>query len=154
MILIDLVTRAAVAVRREAPVVEAARQMQQHNVGSVIVLDEIGSVVGILTDRDIVMKLAEGRFLDPDQRVEELMTRDPVCLQGALPIERGLAAMRTHKIRRVPVINDRGELVGVVSLDDILVQMGRSMGEAARLIEAEVVGRPEDRWPLAPSVMF
>lgn len=154
MILIDLVNRAAVAVHPEAPVVEAARQMKEHNVGSVVVVDELGSVVGILTDRDIVMKLAEGRFLDPEESVEEFMTRDPICLPGSLHLERGLAAMRTHKIRRVPIFNDKGELVGVVSLDDILIHMGRSMGQAAGLIEEEVVGRPEDRWPVAPAVTF
>jgi CBS domain-containing protein len=151
MILLDLVNRAAVAVFPDATIVEAARQMKDHNVGSVIAIDELGGVVGILTDRDIVMRLAEGRLVGGNQRVGDVMTPDPVCLGGNLPLERGLAAMRQHRIRRVPVINDEGELMGVVSLDDILVQMGRSMGEAAGLIEEEVVGRPEDRWPLAPS---
>lgn len=154
MILIDLVTRAAVAVHRDARVVEAARQMKEHNVGSVVVVDELGIVVGILTDRDIVMKLAGGRLVDPEQPVEELMTRDPICLPGSVSLERGLAAMRTHKIRRVPIFNDKGELVGVVSLDDILIHMGRSMGQAAGLIEEEVVGRPEDRWPGVPVAAF
>lgn len=148
MILIDLVTRAAVAVLRDATAVEAARRMKERNVGSVIVIDDTGTIVGILTDRDIVMKLAEGRLFDPEQRVHELMTPDPVCLPGHLPLERGLSAMRVNGIRRVPVLNDEGELVGVVSLDDILVQMGRSMGEAAGLIEDEVVGWPGDGWPL------
>lgn len=151
MILIDLVTRAAVAVFRDASVVEAARQMKERNVGSVIVIDDIGAIVGILTDRDIAMKLAEGRLVDSEQRVDELMTGDPVCLPGSLPLERGLSAMRVNKIRRVPVINDEGELVGVVSLDDILIQMGRSMGQAAGLIEDEVVAWREDSWPLASS---
>jgi len=154
MMLIDLVTRAAVAVFPDATVVEAARQMKVHNVGSVVVIDELGLVVGILTDRDIVMKLADRRLVDPEQRIDELMTRDPVCLGGSLPLERGLTAMHTHRIRRVPVINDKGELVGVVSLDDVLVHMGRSMSQAAGLIEQEVAGRPEDRWPVAPSVVF
>ncbi len=154
MILLDLVTRAAVSVFPDTPVSEAAHRMKEHNVGSVVVINDLGCVVGILTDRDIVMKLAREGFVDPEQPVREMMTEDPVCLMGSLPLERGLAAMRARRIRRVPVINDMGELMGVVALDDILVQMGRSMGEAAGLIEEEVVGRPEDRWPRAPSVSF
>jgi CBS domain-containing protein len=154
MILVDLVTRAAVAVFPDDTIGDAARQMKDHNVGSVVVVDDLGAVVGILTDRDIVMKLADRSTLEPDQRVDEVMTRDPVCLGGNLSLERGLAAMRSHRIRRVPILNDMGELVGVISLDDILVQMGRSMGQAAGLIEEEVVGKPEDRWPKAPTVAF
>lgn len=154
MILVDLVTRAAVAVFPDDTVSDAARQMKDHNVGSVVVVDDLGAVVGILTDRDIVMRLADRLLLEPDQRVDEIMTRDPVCLGGNLSLERGLAAMRSHRIRRVPILNDMGELVGVISLDDILVQMGRSMGQAAGLIEDEVVGRPEDRWPRTPTVAF
>ncbi len=94
--------------------------------------------MGILTDRDIVMKLAEGRLFDPEQRVHELMTPDPVCLPGHLPLERGLSAMRVNGIRRVPVLNDEGELVGVVSLDDIVMHLSNMMGRAASLIRAEV----------------
>jgi len=154
MILVDLVTRAAVAVFPDDTIGDAARQMKDHNVGSVIVVDDLGAVVGILTDRDIVMKLADRRLVEPDQRVDEFMTRDPVCLGGNLSLERGLASMRSHRIRRVPILNDMGELVGVISLDDILVQMGRSMGQAAGLIEEEVVGNPEDRWPRTPTVAF
>lgn len=149
MILIDLVSRSPVTVRPEASVLEAARRMRERKVGSVIVVDEAGAVRGILTDRDIVMAIAAGRFRGPDQPVEEIMTREPVCLASHQPVERGLAAMRDCGVRRMPVLNDDGELVGVVSLDDIVMHMGRSMGTAADLVRKETAGRPEDGWPAA-----
>lgn len=145
MMLIDLVSRSPITVRPEATVREAARRMRDHNVGSVVVHLE-GSVVGILTDRDVVMAIAAGRFRGEDQPVEELMTHDPVCLPSDLPVERGLAAMRARGVRRMPVLNDEGELVGVVSLDDVVVHMGHELGTAADLVREEVAGTGGDGW--------
>jgi CBS domain-containing protein len=147
MMLVDLVSRSPVAVRPEASVLEAARLMRERKVGSVVVVDEGGSVAGILTDRDIAMAIADGRFSGVAGPVGEIMTREPVCLPSHTDIERGLAAMRGRGVRRMPVLNDAGELIGVVSLDDIVIHMGRSMGEAADLVRDETKGRPEDAWP-------
>ncbi|MDX1622984.1 MAG: CBS domain-containing protein [Gemmatimonadota bacterium] len=146
MLLIDLVDRSPVTVVPEATVREAARRMRERQVGSVIVLDE-GSVVGILTDRDVVMAIAEDRFGGPDQRVADLMTPEPTCLGSDQDVERGLAAMRGRGVRRLPVLNDDGELVGVVSLDDVLMHMGRSLGAAADLVREEVAAGGERSWP-------
>jgi CBS domain-containing protein len=146
MLLMDLVNRAPVTVLPEASVLEAARAMRDRNVGSVIVYDE-GTVVGILTDRDVVLALADGRFLDGHQRVSELMTRDPVCLESRADVDTGLARMRMHRVRRMPVLNEQGELVGIVSLDDMLMHMGRTLGTAADLVEEEVAAVPGDAWP-------
>lgn len=146
MLMMDLVSRAPVTVLPEASVLEAARLMRDRNVGSVIVYEE-GIVVGILTDRDVVMALADGRFAGMQQRVSELMTRDPICLESRDDVDTGLARMRAHRVRRVPVLNEQGELVGIVSLDDILMHMGHTLSTAADLVEAEVVATPEDAWP-------
>ena len=146
MLMIDLVSRPPVIVLPEATILEAARAMRDRNVGSVLVHEE-GSVVGILTDRDIVMGLANGGFVKPQQCVRELMTRDPVCLSSRDDIETGLERMRQHRVRRMPVLNDRGELVGVVSLDDMFMHMRRTLSTAAELVEEEVAATEGDAWP-------
>lgn len=146
MLLMDLVNRAPVTVLPEASVIEAARAMRDRNVGSVIVYEE-GSVVGILTDRDVVLALADGRFVDRNQCVSEIMTRNPVCLASRDDVDTGLARMRSHGVRRMPVLNEQGELVGIVSLDDMLMHMGRTLSTAANLVEAEVASVPEHAWP-------
>lgn len=146
MLSIDLVNRSPVTVDPEDSVREAAWRMREHRVGSVVVLDE-GAVVGILTDRDITMAIATDRFEGPDQRVAELMTPDPTCLTSDQDIEQGLAAMRGRGVRRMPVLNDDGELVGVVSLDDIVMHMGRTLGAAADVVREEVSGAAEIAWP-------
>lgn len=146
MLMMDLVNRAPVTVFPEASALEAARLMRDRNVGSVIVYDE-GAVVGILTDRDIVMALADGRFAGMQQRVSELMTRDPICLESRDDVDTGLARMRAHGVRRMPVLNEQGELVGIVSLDDMLMHMGHTLSTAAGLVAEEVAAIPEDAWP-------
>ena len=62
-------------------------------------------------------------------------------------MDTGLARMRTHRVRRMPVLNEQGELVGMVSLDDMLMHMGHTMSTAADLVEEEVAAIPEDAWP-------
>jgi CBS domain-containing protein len=146
MLLMDLVNRAPVTVLPEATVLEAAQAMRDRNVGSVIVYEE-GSVVGILTDRDVVLALADRRFVDGQQRVSELMTRNPVCLSSRDDVDTGLARMRTHRVRRMPVLNEQAELVGIVSLDDMLMHMGHTLITAADLVEEEVAAVPGDAWP-------
>lgn len=146
MLIVDLVNRAPVTVLPESSVLEAARAMRDHNVGSVVVYDE-GKVVGILTDRDVVVALANGRFTDGSQAVAELMTQNPICLGSREDVDTGLARMRERGVRRMPVLNGLGELVGIVSLDDILMHVSRTMGTAAGLVEEEVAALPEDAWP-------
>lgn len=146
MLLMDLVNRPPVTVLPETSVIDAARAMRDRNVGSVIVYEE-GSVIGILTDRDVVLALADGRLVDPDQPVSEIMTRNPVCLASRDDVDTGLARMRSHGVRRMPVLNDQGELVGIVSLDDMLMHMGRTLSTAADLVEEEVAAVPEHAWP-------
>lgn len=146
MLLMDLVNRAPVTVLPEASVIDAARAMRDRNVGCVIVYEE-GSVVGILTDRDVVLALADGRFVDRNQPVSEIMTRSPVCLASRDDVDTGLARMRSHGVRRMPVLNEQGELVGIVSLDDMLMHMGRTLSTAANLVEEEVAPVPGHAWP-------
>lgn len=150
MRIVDLVDRSVVTVPLHAAVLEAAMRMKAHNVGCVLVLED-ERVVGILTDRDIVMKLASGDFHDPDQPVASLMSRPPICARGGDDLDSGLTRMRKHHIRRLPVLNDDGELIGVVTLDDILLQMSKSLNEAAALVREEVAGIPQESWhPVRP----
>ena len=145
MRVVDLVDRSVVTAPLDATVLEAAMKMKEHNVGCVVVVDG-ERVAGILTDRDIVMKLAAGDFHDPEQRVAPLMSRRPICARSGDDLDSGLARMREHHVRRLPVLNDEGELIGVVTLDDVLLQMSRSLNQAADLVREEVAGIPRESW--------
>jgi CBS domain-containing protein len=139
MLLMDLVTRAPVTVLPETSVLEAARLMRDRNVGSVIVYEE-GKVVRILTDRDVVMALADGRFAGVQQGVSELMTRDRVPRAATTWTQGSRAEGAPRAAHAGP--QRAGQLVGIVSLDDMLMHMGHTMSTAADLVEDEVAAIP------------
>ena len=114
-------------------VVDAARQMAEGDVGAVLVTEN-GSVTGILTDRDIAVRVvAEGR--DPQgTKVGDACTRDPVCLTVDQSVEDAVGIVREHNVRRIPVVQD-GRPAGIVSIGDLSVQ--RDMGSALADISSE-----------------
>jgi len=108
---------------RDLSVVGAARMMRQQHTGDLIVVDDVDGSrepVGIVTDRDIVVEaLALGR--DPEQtRVDEIMTTRLVIASGSEDAGAALARMRTHGVRRIPVVDDDAVILGIVTLDDLL----------------------------------
>ncbi len=116
----------------------AARRMAERKVGTLIILDRRDEPVGILTDRDLVVRvLAQGK--DPRQtHVEEVMTRNPKVVSESTPIEQALALMRSGGFRRLPVTGSDGTLVGLVSLDDILSLLAEELREVGSLVEKEM----------------
>ena len=96
---------------------DAARTMREGDFGSMPVVDD-GRLVGVLTDRDIVVRaVAEG--LDPTvARVGEVASRDPVTVGPEQDLDEAIELMSRHRVRRLPVV-ERGRLVGVVSQADV-----------------------------------
>ncbi len=114
-----------------------AQRMRENNVGTVVALDERGRPAGILTDRDLALRvLAEDK--DPKMTpVLEVMTVVPRSIGEATSIEDALALMRTEKCRRLPVVAKDGKLVGVITLDDILELLSEEFGTIGGLLRAE-----------------
>jgi CBS domain-containing protein len=116
----------------------AARRMFERQVGTLVILDRANRPVGILTDRDLVLRVvAQGK--DPRQtQVGEVMTRDPKMISEGAPIEQALALMRSGSFRRLPVIGSDETLVGLVSLDDILSLLAEEVAQVGILMEKEM----------------
>ena len=109
--------------------VAAARLMRDEDAGDVLVVED-GRLVGILTDRDIAVRaVAEGR--DPAATpVVEICTAAIATVRSDQPVEEAVRLMRTHAVRRLPVV-DGGQAVGIVSLGDLAVARdpGSALGE-------------------------
>lgn len=114
-----------------------AHRMHQHAVGTLVVVNKVGEAVGIVTDRDLVARvLAKG--LSPSQTtLREVMTIAPKTLREDTSIESALLIMRTGRFRRVPVVDESNHLVGLVTLDDVLMLLGEELGQIGRLIKRE-----------------
>jgi CBS domain-containing protein len=122
----------------DEPVQAAARRMAERRVGTLVILDHRDEPIGILTDRDLVVRvLAQGK--DPRQtRVDEVMTRGLTTVSEATPIEHALALMRAGGFRRLPVTGGDGTLTGLVSLDDILSLLAEEFFNVGALVEKEM----------------
>ena len=102
------------------PAAEAACRMRDRSVGTLIVVDRDGRPAGLVTDRDLAIRVvAAGRDAHATT-VREVMTEHPKTVDESAPIESALALMRSGGFRRLPVVDGKGALVGVVSIDDIL----------------------------------
>lgn len=116
---------------------QAAQRMRERGVGTLVILGEAKRPLGIVTDRDLVERvLAAG--LDPvATTVGEVMTRDPKTVSEEGAIEAALALMRSGRFRRLPVVDRGGQLVGLLSLDDVLMLLAEEFRDVGGLLERE-----------------
>lgn len=133
----EICNRAVIIAQRETTVLEAARLMRKHHVGDLVIVDEVSGnrmPVGIVTDRDVVLEIVA-------------MGLDAAVLTAGDIMESGLATigenegvfetiryMRAKAIRRIPVVNAGGLLIGIVTLDDLLELLAEEMNELAKLL--------------------
>lgn len=113
----DVMSTPVESVGLDAPVREAAEQMQRMRIGDVFVVDEAGELRGIVTDRDLTVRvIAEGRSLDTS--VEQIMSPIAATVPSTATVSAALELMRQHEVRRLPVLEE-GRPHGVVSLGDL-----------------------------------
>ncbi|MFN8040825.1 MAG: CBS domain-containing protein [Acidimicrobiales bacterium] len=115
----DMMTTEPCTLATGATLVEAARVMRDRDVGDVIVIDDDGRVQGLVTDRDIAVRaIADGR--DPSATaVQEVCTSEPVTVGPDTEVGEVVRLMRDHAVRRIPVVADGGQPLGLVSLGDL-----------------------------------
>lgn len=137
----DVMTDRIAYIGPDASVAQAAQLMQKHNVGSVPVVDQ-QSVVGIVTDRDIVVRgVAHGKDA-ANTPVSQVMTSEIHSASPEMSLEQAAQIMSEHQVRRLPVV-DQNRLVGIVSLGDLAtygkydVEVSRTLGKVSSPSEPE-----------------
>ena len=136
----DICTRNVVCSDRGMMVDDAARLMRTHHTGTLVVVEERSPreriVVGMVTDRDIATRVVA---LDRDVhafRVSDIMTPDVVTVREQDSLLDVLAVLRGKRVRRVPVTGARGELIGIVAIDDVLSAVAEQMQALAGAVGA------------------
>lgn len=127
----------AVTCGPEMTLMSVAALMESRNVGSVVVLDALGRVVGIVTDRDIALR-GMGQERQPSTPVSEVMTHDVVLLREDADLFDAARQMAAAECRRLPVVALDGSLKGVVTLDDLMVLFAHQTDSLASAIAAEM----------------
>ncbi|HZX46843.1 MAG TPA: CBS domain-containing protein [Clostridia bacterium] len=116
----DIMTRDVRTIDRNSTVEQAARMMKELNVGSIPVTEN-GNIIGIITDRDVVLRnVADGRTA-ADTRVEEVMSKTVVTATPDMDVHRAADLMAQNQIRRLPVM-ENNRMVGIVSIGDLAVR--------------------------------
>lgn len=133
----QLCSRNLISVPASAPLSEAARLMHDHHIGSVVVikspLDRLVAV-GVITDRDIVRAQLQ-RIADLSRlRAADVMTGNPLVLSEASEPEDAIHKMRARAVRRAPVVDAHGLLIGLVSTDDLLAHIAQQLSNIARVV--------------------
>ena len=135
----ELMTRNPCTVSPDTPVSEAARLMKEEDVGIVPVIERVGGaetrgrLVGVVTDRDIAVRhVAEGRTVDAP--VRDVMSGGVKTVSPDDSVETAMELMGREQVRRIPVVDERGSLVGVVSQAD-LARKATDSGKVEKTVE-------------------
>lgn len=133
----EFCNRVVVIADRNSTVMEAARLMREHHVGNIVVVDETNGVkfpVGIVTDRDIVLEIVVNQ-LDPETvLLGEIMAEGLATVRERDGVFDTMQLMRRKGVRRIPVIDDKGALAGIVAVDDLVGLLAEEMSELSKLI--------------------
>jgi CBS domain-containing protein len=131
-------TRQVQTIQASEPLAAAARQMRDQQVGALIVVapNAGGRVVGILTDRDIVCGQIRRKADLHCLAVEEVMTPEPLCVTADTDIGEVAQVLYRMGVRRAPVVTHDGNLVGIVTLDDLVPALAQQLITCAQLLAA------------------
>jgi len=136
----DVCIREVLVATSETTALEAARLMRRHHVGDLVVVaggNDSRIPSGIVTDRDIVLSVV-ATGLDPSIfTLGDLITDHVVTVREDLGVFECIQKMRSRGVRRMPVVDAQDNLVGIVSVDDLIQLLGQELSELGRLISRE-----------------
>lgn len=120
--------------RPDETVRSAAQRMATRTVGTLVVVDDHQRPIGMLTDRDLALRVIAAGADPQDTCVRDVMTGHVESICEDASIEDALMAMRTGAVRRLPLVDTKGHLVGIVSLEDVLGLLSREMAEVGTFL--------------------
>jgi len=139
----EIMTKNMIVVGTDNTILDVAKLMRHHNIGCVPVVENGDKVIGVITDRDIVMNMAQFNS-DPANTCAKEIASDVVYkVKPDVDVNYALDLMQKQRIRRLPVMEGEN-LVGIVSLGDIAVHTNRNMEVADALIEISRPSRVEN----------
>lgn len=116
----NVMTPEVIGVSPSAPVTEAAEMMREYDVGDVLVVED-GRAQGIVTDRDLAVRVLAAHREPESTTVREICSEDLISVLPDVPVSEAVGLMREHAIRRLPVIAADGQPQGVVTIGDLAV---------------------------------
>lgn len=124
-------TSAVATIMPSASLADAARELASRDIGFLPVCDTKGALIGVLSERDIVRAIAKNGANTPTLPVEQVYTREAVTCTMETDVHGVIAVMHEKRIRHLPVLRD-GHLVGVVSLNDLVIHLLREAEQVSQ----------------------
>jgi CBS domain-containing protein len=115
-------------------VASAARKLRDARVGCVVVV-RAGRVTGLLTDRDIALRVVADALDAQSTTVEEIMTTDPFLLDASDTVQSAVNLMQKHGVRRLPIVEPRAGVLGIITADDLVASLSRQLAAVGQAVE-------------------
>lgn len=136
----EIMTRDVATVHPRDSVQYAARIMRDEDCGAVPVVDGNGRILGMITDRDITVRLVADGYNAANASVDDCMTDDAFTCHADDTIRDALSVMSNHQIRRIPIVDNRDRVIGIVSQADLALKADRTGGRRVKRAFTDVVG--------------
>ena len=140
MIIGTICNREVITVQRDATVLHAAVLMRQHHVGDVVVIENRKNKtvpIGIVTDRDIVVELVATELDCKVITVGDIIITKLIVVKDSAGVFEAIQLMANKGVRRLPVVDDDGGLVGIITLDDLLLLLSKELAALNKLVTRE-----------------
>ena len=145
----EICNREVIIVHRDETAQEAAKLMRQHHVGDVVVVENrngVSAPVGLVTDRDVVVEIVATELDEATMTVGDIMAQELFTVKESTGVFESIQYMRRKTVRRLPIVNDDGGLVGILALDDVLELLSEELLDLSKLVryeqKKEVLRRP------------
>jgi len=137
MLVRDIMNKDVVTTKPDITVKEAAAIMSRYHIGSIVMISD-GKIVGIITERNILVSIADGR--DPElTTIEEIMAKKVITIEPGKTIDDAVGLMAEKKIKKLPVV-DGDKLVGIITASDIIVVEPKLIESVANLLSIKLPG--------------
>jgi len=136
----EICNREVVIVQRDTTIQEAAKLMRSHHAGALVVVKEVAGKrhpVGLVTDRDLVIEVLAPELDASVITVGDIMLPKPVTVTETTGVFEAIQFMRDKAVRRLPVVDGQGALIGIVALDDLLSLLADELSELSTLVTRE-----------------
>ena len=134
----ELCSKPAVTASPDTTAREAAHRMWTRKVGALVVVNRRGVPIGVVTDRDIAVRVVAQGADPASVRVGSLLARRPVVIREDAGVLDATKLLSRRGVRRLPVVSRTGKLVGIISLDDLLMLIGSELSHIASTLASEL----------------
>jgi CBS domain-containing protein len=144
----EFCNRDVIVVEQNCTILEASRLMRKNHVGALVIVasgDGVNRPVGVITDRDLVVEVMAVDLAPQAVLVGEVMTETLYSVRESEGVFESMRLMRDHGVRRLPVVDNRGGLQGIVAIDDLIALLAEEMNELSRSIENEQIRESRKR---------